>query len=149
MGRAKVLAQERPQRSLKVEGFGLRYLLIGAWNSVFGFLTFFLFIQWFDSESGHFLALTLSYVLSIVQSHAMQRRYVWESRAPYILELSRFSYSYVAQYGLNTFGLFVCVNLLDMSATLSQILLVAVLTISFFFVNKNLVFKSLEVHVKS
>lgn len=108
---------------------------------MFGLMSFFLLHRLFHTSGGYLIAITLSYVISIVQSHFAQRRFVWQSTARYVPELIRFFYAYLAQYLLNLIGLYLCVELLNLDVFVSQLLLLVILSFSFFFVSQILVFK--------
>jgi putative flippase GtrA len=127
----------------------LKYFYVGAWNTFFGILTFFLLHRLFHMGGGYLVAITLSYAISMVQSHFTQRRFVWQSNSRYLSELIRFVCAYLAQYLLNLLGLYFCVELLHLDAFVAQLLLLLILTVSFFFVSRIFVFKLGEKNVNA
>ena len=121
-------------------GVPARYLIIGIWNSIFGVGTFLILSQSFPKLYDSVILL-VSYVISIVQAHFSQRKFVWKSREDYFGELVRFSSAYISQFFANLVLLQVFVRFLDLSRAISQIVIVFILTVVMYFINKNGVFR--------
>ncbi len=117
-----------------------RYLLVGIWNSLFGVGTFLIlsygFPKLFDS-----LVLFFSYVISIAQAHYSQRKLVWKSQAAYLGELFRFSGAYISQFVVNLILLLVFVHYFGLNRSVSQMIIVVLLTVAMYFINKKGVFR--------
>ena len=118
-----------------------RYLLVGFWNSVFGVGIFLILSQSFPKLSDS-LILLIAYVVSIVQAHFMQRKFVWSSNERYFQELVRFSGAYISQFVANLVLLQVFVRFVGLNRSVSQVIIVLILTVVMFFVNKNGVFRA-------
>ena len=73
---------------------GLRYVVVGLWNTIFGFLAFTVLLIAF-SNALYLLALVIAQTAAVVQAHWTQRLFVWRSSAPYLAELVRFSTIYI------------------------------------------------------
>lgn len=119
--------------------FRSRYLLVGIWNSLFGISNFLLLSNLFKSWTD-LLVLGLSYLISIVQAHFAQRKFVWQSECPYFSELTRFASAYIAQFLINSGLLVISETLLPLNRELRQGGIVILLTVLFYFVNKKGVF---------
>jgi len=119
-----------------------RYLLVGIWNSVFG-VGIFLILSLSLPKLSDSLILLISYLVSIVQAHFMQRKFVWSSTERYFQELIRFSGAYISQFVANLVLLQIFVRFIGLNRSVSQVIIVLILTVVMFFVNKNGVF-----HVK-
>ena len=117
-----------------------RYLLVGLWNSVFGVGIFLILSQSFPKLSDSFILL-IAYVVSIVQAHFMQRKVVWSSTERYFQELVRFSGAYISQFVANLVLLQIFVRFVGLNRSVSQVIIVLILTVVMFFVNKNGVFR--------
>ena len=117
-----------------------RYLLVGIWNSIFGVGIFLIlsysFPKLFDS-----LVLFFSYVISIAQAHYSQRKLVWKSQAGYLGELFRFSGAYISQFVVNLILLQLFVHYFGLNRSMSQIIIVVLLTVAMYFINKKGVFR--------
>ena len=118
-----------------------RYLLVGLWNSVFGVGIFLILSLSFPKLSDS-LILLIAYVVSIVQAHFMQRKFVWSSNERYFQELVRFSGAYISQFVANLVLLQVFVRFVGLNRSVSQVIIVLILTVVMFFVNKNGVFRA-------
>lgn len=138
MGRIKVLAQRR-QEEVEMR-IGSRYLLIGIWNSIFGISNFYLLSVVLDTWPD-LLVLACSYLISIVQAHGAQRKFVWKSKSAYFPELARFSSAYVFQFAFNSALLVLSDMWLTVDREIRQTVIVIFLTIVFYFVNKKGVFR--------
>ena len=118
-----------------------RYLLVGLWNSVFGVGIFLILSQSFPKLSDS-LILLIAYVVSIVQAHFMQRKFVWSSNERYFQELVRFSGAYISQFLANLVLLQIFVRFVGLNRSISQVIIVLILTVVMYFVNKNGVFRA-------
>ena len=118
-----------------------RYLLVGIWNSVFG-VGIFLILSLSLPELSDSLILLISYLVSIVQAHFMQRKFVWSSTERYFQELVRFSGAYISQFVANLILLQIFVRFIGLNRSVSQVIIVLLLTVVMFFVNKNGVFRA-------
>ena len=139
MGRIKVVAQRRKDEKLDMRKES-RYLLVGIWNSLFGISNFYLlsiaFIHWQD-----LVVLGCSYVISIMQAHIAQRKYVWKSNSAYLPELARFASAYILQFVINSALLVLSEKWLTDYREIRQTVIVILLTTVFYFVNKKEVFR--------
>jgi putative flippase GtrA len=117
-----------------------RYLLVGIWNSVFG-VGIFLILSLSLPELSDSIILLISYLVSIVQAHFMQRKFVWSSTERYFQELVRFSGAYISQFVANLVLLQIFVRFIGLNRSVSQVIIVLILTVVMFFVNKNGVFR--------
>ena len=117
-----------------------RYLLVGIWNSFFG-VGIFLILSLSLPELSDSLILLISYLVSIVQAHFMQRKFVWSSTERYFQELVRFSGAYISQFVANLVLLQIFVRFIGLNRSVSQVIIVLILTLVMFFVNKNGVFR--------
>ena len=118
-----------------------RYLLVGLWNSVFGVGIFLILSQSFPKLSDS-LILLIAYFVSIVQAHFMQRKFVWSSAERYFQELVRFSGAYISQFVANLVLLQIFVRFVGLNRSISQVIIVLILTVVMYFVNKNGVFRA-------
>jgi putative flippase GtrA len=113
---------------------------VGIWNSLFGISNFYLLSIVFDTWPD-LVVLGCSYIISIVQAHLAQRKFVWQSKAAYLSELARFSSAYILQFAINSSLLLLSENWLTVSREIRQTVIVIFLTIVFYFVNKRGVFR--------
>lgn len=107
----------------------VRYLLVGAWNTVFGVVLFTLLYLAFGHALGYAAVLAVAQVVAVLQAHTTQRLLVWRSRGRYATELVRFSVVYAATYGLNLGLLALAVEALHFPVLPSQYALTAILLV--------------------
>lgn len=117
-----------------------RYLLVGIWNSLFGVGVFLVLSQSFPKLFDSVILL-FSYLISIVQAHFSQRKFVWNSQAGYLVELFRFSGAYISQFVVNLILLQIFVRYFGLNRSVSQMIIVVLLTIGMYFINKKGVFR--------
>jgi len=117
-----------------------RYLLVGIWNSLFGVGVFLVLSQSFPKLFDSVILL-FSYFISIVQAHFSQRKFVWSSQAGYLGELARFSGAYISQFVVNLILLQIFVRYFGLNRSVSQMIIVVLLTIGMYFINKKGVFR--------
>ncbi len=116
-----------------------RYIVIGVWNSFFGIVSFYL-LSAYLTHTFDLVILGLSYFISIIQAHFTQRNFVWKSRAAYFPELVKFSLVYVFQFIINAILLLASTIFLSTPRELNQTLIVLLLTVIIYFINKKGVF---------
>jgi putative flippase GtrA len=73
---------------------GVRYVVVGLWNTVFGLLAFTVLLAVLG-DSLYLPALVIAQAAAVAQAHVTQRVLVWRSSSPYLAELVKFSTIYV------------------------------------------------------
>ena len=116
-----------------------KYIFVGIWNSIFG-ISVFILLSLFLKEGNSISILGASYIFSTLQAHFSQRKFVWKSESEYLPELLKFSSVYLLQFFLNSVLLVIMNSFMETSREVNQILIIFVLTIVFFYINKNGVF---------
>ena len=117
-----------------------RYLIVGIWNSIFG-VSSFIVISILMKSTQDIYVLAISYGISIIQAHYSQRRLVWRSNFQYLPEVLKFSSSYILQFIINIALLKTTEDMFELSREIRQVLIVLLLTVVFYFVNKRGVFR--------
>ena len=77
---------------------GIRYLLIGSWNTIFGFGSLVILKLTFMPPLNTVAAVTIASVVSVIQSYVMQRKFVWRSRNEIHKEFTKFIVIAISQY---------------------------------------------------
>jgi putative flippase GtrA len=125
---------------LRILNLNPRYLIIGVWNTCFGVGSFLLISDAFR-KLDDLIILTLSYFLSIIQSHLTQRIFVWKSKGKYFPELARFSTAYIAQYFVNILLLVWTGKISEFSRETRQGCIIILLALVMYVINKRGVFR--------
>lgn len=126
----------------RLDSTTVRYLIVGAWNTLFGIAFFAVLLKYFENNLGYIGVLSVATPVAVLQSHLSQRIFVWKSNAEYRSELLRFGLVYFAQYLANLTLLFLAVDKFYFDVLASQIMIATGLIIVAFIVNKRWTFKS-------
>ena len=118
-----------------------RYVLVGAWNTLFGIGLFALLLHTMGHYVGYGWVLLLAQVVAVIQAHFSQRKLVWRSHGRFLPELGRFSVVYVVTYFVNLGLLALCVEVLGWPVLASQVIITIVLVITTFAVNRTWTFR--------
>ena len=111
----------------------------------FGTIVFLILTLMFKSYLHYNILLLISYILSSIQAHLIQRRFVWISSNKYIGELFRFMLSYTGMFISNILILTLLVNFTNISPTILQLIISPSLVIFMFLINKTFVFRFKEI----
>lgn len=103
----------------------VRYLIVGGWNTAFGYLLFIVLYELLNSRINYIAILVLSYVLSITNAFLCYKFLVFKTKGNYLKEYLRFYVVYGAAFLLNLAMLPFFVEILKVSPVLSQGLIVS------------------------
>jgi putative flippase GtrA len=121
----------------------VRYLLVGGWNTLFGYLSF-AFFYWLLAENmgqSSATALVVSYIPAILNAYFGYRLFVFRSRNKFIKEFPRFSIVYVVALGINILVFPWLMNTLRLNPYVSQALFTVALVIGTYIVNRTFSFR--------
>jgi putative flippase GtrA len=120
---------------------GLRYLLVGAWNTVFGY-GLFAGLQLALGDHVHYLVLlVVATVVSVLQAFVLYRTWVFAVRGPWLPDLGRFSLVYVGAFAANLALLPLLVEVGHVPVLLAQAVVVGGTVVASFFVHRNFSFR--------
>jgi len=119
----------------------LRYLVVGGWNTLFSATLLYVLFFFFNTKYYEY-ELGATYVLSTAQSYATQRLVVWKSSTSPKTEFSRFVVAIISQYLLNATALYFAVHTLKLKPAHAALPILFMITCGFYFVNRNIVFRS-------
>lgn len=74
----------------------LRFLLIGGYNTVFGYLSFALAYWWLGARWHYVFIAIGTHFIAVTHSFLTQRYWVFRSRGPWLTEFLRFHVAYLA-----------------------------------------------------
>lgn len=126
---------------MKTTEQGIRYLLVGIWNTVFGYGFFALP----EITAGHVVpymaVLLIAQVVSTFVAYMLYRYLVFKVRGRFWHDLVRFSVVYAGAFAVNLVLLPVMVGGLGWNVLLSQALIVGGTVIASFFAHRNFSFR--------
>ena len=108
----------------------LLYLVIGGWNTVFGYGVWALLQYLLGSHLHYLVIVLLSWPIAVLNAYLGYRYVVFRSRGPILRELPRFSLVYVLTLLANLALLPVALNVLPFNIYVVQALLTALVVIS-------------------
>lgn len=126
--------QERLVRLLKSEK--LRFLAVGAVNTVIGYACFLLTFALMDPWAGPVAVLIAAYLVALPIAFFNQRVFVFRSRASWLREFGRFLLANSAIFAINVVALPVCVGFFHGDPRVVQGVFVIVSTVASYFAHK-------------
>lgn len=114
----------RMLRSSKVA----RFLVVGAYNTLFGYVVFVALYYWLRDEVHYNVVLFISYIISVTNSYLLQRRFVFGGGSRPMREFIRFNVVNFAAMLLNMGLLSLAVEFVTPNVAIAQALAVVVTT---------------------
>ena len=121
----------------------MRFLAVGATNTLVGYLIFSAFTLWVfaDVHLGYLLSLALSYAVGISLAFVLYRRFVFVVHGHVLRDFARFVSVYLVAIGINTLALPLLVEVVQVPPLLSQLIILVVTTLLSFFGHKKFSFR--------
>jgi putative flippase GtrA len=119
----------------------LRYLLVGAWNSVFSLILFYLLIITLG-DSYYEVILFITFIVSTIQSYVTQKYFVWRIAKFQVKEFGHFFLTALFQYMINALVMYYFVGSLHLSPKIVQVPVSLTIALSSYIYFKKRVFKS-------
>jgi len=119
-----------------------KYLLVGSYNTIFGYLIFVSLFHYFSSTINFSLLLALSHIISVTNNFFLYRSLVFKVREKIVRNYLRFHLVYFYVYIINLILLTILVNIMSWNIYLSQGLIIIITTILSYFLNKNYSFST-------
>ena len=121
----------------------VRFLMVGATNTVVGYLVFAALTHWIFDEVflGYLISLALSYALAITLAFLLYRRFVFGVTGHVLRDFIRFVGVYLVAIGINAIALPLLVEGLRLSPLLAQAIILIMTTIVSFFGHREFSFR--------
>ncbi|MHA6667353.1 GtrA family protein [Homoserinimonas sp. A447] len=121
----------------------IRFLIVGATNTVVGYLVFAALTRWVFAEIflGYLISLALSYAFAITFAFILYRRFVFVVKGRVFGDLIRFISVYLAAIAANALALPLLVEIAGLSPLLAQAIILVVTTLLSFLGHKNYSFR--------
>ena len=114
----------------------LAYLVVGGWNTLFGYGVFAL-LYYLLHETLHVdVILVCSYAIGVANNYVLYRRLVFRSKGRVLRELPRFSLVYVITLAVNLVVLPLALRTLPLSAYVVQAVFTAVVVVASYLANR-------------
>ena len=117
-----------------------RYVIIGIWNTLFGFSLVLLMKQFLMGRVGITAGVTIASFFSILQSFFTQKTFVWKSKKHYRQEILQFFTTALINYIVGITLIIIFVENYGLPLIPCQVVLTAFQTIATYYVLKRYVF---------
>lgn len=131
---------KRMKATLEQHGSKIAYLIVGGWNTVFGYGAFSLLYHLFSQRFHFVFILIVSYVLSITNAYTGYKVFVFRTKGNVLREYLRFYAVYGGSFLLNLILLPFFMNSLLLNAYISQAIIMAVTIIGSYVIHKKYTF---------
>jgi putative flippase GtrA len=102
----------------------LRFLVIGGWNTFFGYLCFSV-LYLLAADYLHYLIIAIiAHIVNVIQAYVMQRRVVFRSDARIVSEFLRFNASLIGTLLFNLLAMYLLVTFTAVSPLLAQAIVI-------------------------
>lgn len=119
----------------------LRYLIIGGWNTVFGYGIFAGLYFWLEGFIHYLVILSISYVLSITNAYIGYKLFVFKTRGNILREYFRFYLVYGVSFIFNLATLPLFVETLRFNMYVAQAIVTLITILGSYLLHKNFSFK--------
>jgi len=122
----------------------VRYLLVGGWNTLFGWLVFVVLQLTVGPTIGYMAVLVIAQVVSIINAYLGYRWLVFKVQGSWWLDFFRFSTVYWIVFGVNLVALPLMVSVLGMNVIVAQTLFLVVTVITSYIAHNRFSFRRSE-----
>jgi putative flippase GtrA len=119
----------------------VRYLLVGAWNTLLGYLLFAALVIGFGDTVHYTLLLLVSHVITVLEAFVAYRYLVFRVRGNVLLDLFRFWSVYAAALVVNLVALPLLVDVVGLPVLPAQAGLVVATIVTTYVVNRRFSFR--------
>ncbi len=127
----------------------IRYLLVGGYNTVFGYALFVLLLMLFKDRIHYLAALVVSHVISVTNAYLAYKFLVFKTRGKWLHEFGKFNAVYLAVLAINLVALPAMVELLSIRPAMGQAWFVVVTVVVSYLGHKHFSFKTSKQAVSS
>lgn len=136
--------KEGPREPVKISDLyaneKLRFLAVGGWNTLIGYLIFVLFHLTIEARWGVPLTLIASYCVALPHSFLTQRLAVFRSKGPWLAEFGRFVLSNSVIFAANLLLLPIASALTGANTALLQAVFLVLSTIASYLAHRHFTF---------
>lgn len=141
---AATSSQTRPIRGLAARAFAdrrIRYMIVGGWNTVFGYAAFTGLTLTLHQRLHYVVILLIGHILTVSQGFVLHRSVVYRVNGHLLRDFARFQLMYAGALGANAVLLLALVHNADLPVLLAQALIVIALPLVTYFGHKHFTFR--------
>lgn len=131
-------------RSLKAHIWGNerhRFLIVGAYNTGFGYLIFVFLYEAFGKSLHYLVIVFLSHIIAVTNAFLAQRRLVFRTKGSVFAEFVRFNVTTIGTLLIGLTGMTLLVEQFKLPVLLAQALVTGVTVVASYFAHKYFTFK--------
>jgi putative flippase GtrA len=119
----------------------VRYLIVGGWNTVFGWAVFVLLQLTVGATIGYMAVLVIAQIISIINAYLCYRWFVFKVQGSWWLDFFRFSTVYWIVFAINLVALPLMVSGLGMNVIVAQTLFLVVTVVASYIAHNRFSFR--------
>ena len=119
----------------------IRYLLVGGYNTAFGYILFVILLMLLKDRVHYLIVLVISHVVSVTNAYFAYKFLVFKTRGKWLHEFGKFNMVYLGVLAINLVALPLMVDLLSISPAIGQAGFVVVTVIVSYLGHKHFSFK--------
>ena len=98
----------------------INYLIVGGWNTIFGYFTYFVLYKVFSADVNYILLLIPGNIIAITNAYICYKLFVFKTKGNYIKEYLRFYVVYGVTILMNFILLPFCVEIIHLEPLVAQ-----------------------------
>ena len=114
----------------------VKYLIIGTYNTLVGYLFFVLIIYYFSSTVNHYLLLGACHLIGTIHNFFSYRTFVFKIKSNSLLNYLKFNLVYLFTFSLNIIMFTLLTKVMNWNLYLAQALIVLIIASVGYFLNK-------------
>lgn len=119
----------------------IRYLLVGGYNTAFGYILFVLLLMLLESHVHYLIVLVVSHVIAVTNAYLAYKFMVFKTQGQWLREFGKFNAVYLGVLAINLVALPAMVELLAISPAIGQAWFVVITVIVSYLGHKHFSFK--------
>jgi putative flippase GtrA len=120
----------------------IRYLIVGGWNTLFGYGIFAALYFWLGTSMGYLWILSISFVISVANSYFGYKIFVFKTKGNMVSEFLRVYLVYGISFVFNLITLPFLVEIIHLNVYIAQAIVIIVTVIGSYVLHKNFSFKN-------
>jgi len=119
-----------------------RYLLVGSYNTVFGYLIFVITFYYFSSTVNHYFLLAICHLIGTIHNFFSYSAFVFKPKATALRNYLKFNLVYLLTFLLNIIMFTLLTKVMNWNLYFSQALILALIAVVGYILNKNFSFSN-------
>jgi putative flippase GtrA len=119
----------------------IRYLLVGGYNTAFGYGVFAILWWFFNNQLHYIVLLTISHILSVINAYIGYRLVVFRAKGAWLYEFFKFNLVYLGSFAFNLAALPVFIEEFKIHPLIAQAIIIVFTVIFSYTLHSRVTFK--------